>query len=118
MSSRQNKIDAELRASACPRCGKVEVLQPIIYGLPNEDFDFENNISGGCLVGGYMPNIGCIECGWKGLQNPYTGEIIDKNAVDLEEDQPDTKACPGMSVGVNRFSGPGMLEKVRRKEVG
>jgi hypothetical protein len=86
MSSRQNKIDAELRASACPRCGKVEVLQPIIYGLPNEDFDFENNISGGCLVGGYMPNIGCIECGWKGLQNPYTGEIIDKDAVDLEED--------------------------------
>jgi hypothetical protein len=86
MSSRQNTIDAELRASACPRCGKFEVLQPIIYGLPNEDFDFENNISGGCLVGGYMPNIGCIECGWKGLQNPYTGEIIDKNAVDLEED--------------------------------
>ena len=42
MSSRQNKIDAELRASACPRCGKFEVLQPIIYGLPNEDFDFEN----------------------------------------------------------------------------
>ena len=88
MSSRQNKIDTELRASACPRCGKVEVLQPIIYGLPNEDFDFENNISGGCLVGGYMPNIGCIECGWKGLKNPYTGEIVDKNAVDLEEDQP------------------------------
>ena len=51
-----------------------------------EDFDFENNISGGCLVGGYMPNIGCIECGWKGLQNPYTGEIIDKDAVDLEEE--------------------------------
>jgi hypothetical protein len=85
MSEKSGREIRKLNQSACPRCGKVEVLQPIIYGLPNEDFDFENNISGGCLVGGYMPNIGCIECGWKGLQNPYTGEIIDKEEMDLWE---------------------------------
>ena len=85
MSARQNNVDAELRASACPRCGKVGVLQPIIYGLPGEDFDFEKNISGGCVISENSPSIGCKECGWSGIRNPYTGEIIDVQEEELWE---------------------------------
>ena len=85
MGSRQNKIDAELRASACPRCGKVETLQRIIYGLPDEDFDFDKNISGGCVMSEDSPSIGCIECGWLGIQSPFTGEVIDVDERELWE---------------------------------
>ena len=87
MSSRQNKIEAELKKSPCPRCGMVGSLQQIIYGLPSEDFDFENNISGGCVVSNSSPNIGCIECRWNGIQNPYTGEIIDSKNVDFSDEE-------------------------------
>jgi hypothetical protein len=52
------ETEARLKKVPCPKCGKVGFLRQIIYGLPNEDFDFENNISGGCLVGGDWPNIG------------------------------------------------------------
>jgi hypothetical protein len=24
-----------------------------------------------------LPTIGCAGCGWRGIRNPYTGEIID-----------------------------------------
>jgi hypothetical protein len=73
-------LASELKKVACPSCGKTGTLQEIIYGMPNGDFDFEKNIVGGCLVGDDFPDIGCAECGWRGM---------------------------GMSVGVNRFSGPG-----------
>ena len=81
------ETEARLKKVPCPKCGKVGFLRQIIYGLPNEDFDFENNISGGCLVGGDWPNIGCKGCGWRGIKNPYTDEIIDPMNLDFSDEE-------------------------------
>jgi hypothetical protein len=74
------RLASELKKIDCPKCGKAGALQEIVYGMPSGDFDFEKNIVGGCLVGDDSPDLGCAECGWQGM---------------------------AMSVGVNRFSGPG-----------
>ena len=70
-------LAAELKKATCFRCGEVGTLQEILYGMPNEDFDFSKNISGGCVIDEGSPTIGCTGCGWRGIRNPYTGEIID-----------------------------------------
>ena len=73
-------LASELKKVACPKCGVTGTLQEIVYGMPSVDFDFEKDIVGGCVISDESPDIGCAECGWRGM---------------------------GMSVGVNRFSGPG-----------
>ena len=85
MSEKSGSGIPKLIQSACPRCGKVGKLQKIIYGLPNENFDFEKDISGGCVISENSPSIGCKECGWSGIRNPYTGEIIDVQEEELWE---------------------------------
>jgi len=52
-----------LRRIACPQCGE-KALQRIIYGLPNDDFDFDKYISGGCIP--HPHDIGCRQCDWFG----------------------------------------------------
>ena len=70
-------LKAELKKSACFKCGAVGTLQEIVYGMPSSDFDFENDIVGGCVISDDAPSIGCSKCSWRGIRNPFTGEIID-----------------------------------------
>ena len=85
MSENSGRGIPKLNQSACPRCGKVGKWQKIIYGLPDENFDFEKDISGGCVISENSPSIGCKECGWSGIRNPYTGEIVDVQEEELWE---------------------------------
>ena len=48
----------------CPGCTELG-LQRLIYGMPDEDFDFEKYLVGGCVIGEF--NIGCGKCGWAGI---------------------------------------------------
>ena len=57
-----------LSTASCPSCGGIGSLKKIVYGMPNSDFDFERYIVGGCCVTDDDPEIGCVNCGWKGLR--------------------------------------------------
>jgi hypothetical protein len=43
--------------------------------MPSVEFDFEKDIVGGCLISDESPNVGCSECGWRGIRDSYTGEM-------------------------------------------
>lgn len=46
-------------------------MRTILYGMPNEDFDFVKYAVGGCCIqsGGMDPDIECDVCGWVGFRN-------------------------------------------------
>ena len=52
----------------CIECGVVGKAKQVIYGLPDDDFDFEKYAVGGCIIEDGAPNLKCGECGarWKG----------------------------------------------------
>lgn len=54
----------------CPRCGQ-KMLKKIVYGMPGEDFDFENSFIGGCVPG--VEDVGCKNCEWTGLRSELDG---------------------------------------------
>jgi len=60
-----------LHLITCPKCGQVGTMQRIIYGLPDDDFDFEKYAVGGCCItgDGSDPDICCKGCGWRGLRD-------------------------------------------------
>lgn len=60
------KRKVALKRRACPSCGEIGSLRKILYGLPDETFDHEKYIVGGCLVSHNDPQVGCVECGWEG----------------------------------------------------
>lgn len=68
MSSASDQVsDDELLAiTACVRCGKVGLIKEIVYGMPDDDFDFDKFIVGGCCVYPGNPTHGCNGCGWMG----------------------------------------------------
>jgi serine protease Do len=70
-------LASELKKVACPRCSETGTLQEIVYGMPSVDFDFEKDIVGGCVISDESPNVGCSECGWRGIRDSYTGEMIE-----------------------------------------
>ena len=49
-----------------PNCGSCQNrTTAILYGMPGEDFDFENFVSGGCIVSDDAPIWVCRNCGWE-----------------------------------------------------
>lgn len=65
------KIQKRIRlaSTSCPSCSEMGGLKKIIFGMPSSDFDQGRFISGGCLVSEEDPEIGCVECGWEGMQS-------------------------------------------------
>ena len=65
----------------CPGCAQRGTLRTIVYGMPEENFDYEKFSSGGCLVAPGQPDIDCRECRWAGnrndLDNFYPDRIFD-----------------------------------------
>lgn len=55
-----------LRLITCQKCQGVGGLRKIIYGMPSEDFDFANFISGGCCPTELTNPVGCKLCNWVG----------------------------------------------------
>ena len=58
----------------CPQCG-LKMLKKIVYGMPGDDFDFRNNIVGGCMPS--AEDIGCKNCEWVGFRS----ELEIKDAI-------------------------------------
>jgi hypothetical protein len=63
MNQKQGKRK-QLRNLVCPKCG-VKGLKKILYGMPNDDFEFEKFILGGCMPS--EADIGCSKCDWSGI---------------------------------------------------
>jgi ribosomal protein L37AE/L43A len=47
----------------CPQCGE-KTLKKILYGMPSDNFDFQNSLVGGCIPN--PEDIGCKNCEWVG----------------------------------------------------
>jgi hypothetical protein len=54
-----------LKLIPCPGCAELG-LQRIVYGMPDEDFEFDKYIMGGCVMADF--DIGCKKCGWSGIR--------------------------------------------------
>lgn len=55
--------EESMRGPKCGKCGTE--TKAILYGMPGEDFDFENFESGGCIVSDESPIWFCRNCGWQ-----------------------------------------------------
>ncbi len=64
----QRRRHKRLATSTSPYCLEIGGLTKIIYGMPGEDFGFENFIVGGCCETGRVPEIGFVPCGWEGMR--------------------------------------------------
>jgi hypothetical protein len=49
----------------CPNCG-AKALKRIVYGMPDDNFDFKKNIVGGCIP--QAEDVGCKSCEWVGFR--------------------------------------------------
>ena len=60
-------MDSEqAETKTCPSCGGK--LQGIIYGrVTQEALENPELIIGNCIIDGKEPQLGCIECGWRGF---------------------------------------------------
>ena len=58
----------KLSELVCADCGTVGKMKKIIYGLPDDDFDFDKYAVGGCIVEEDAPNIACGKCGARSKQ--------------------------------------------------
>jgi len=61
-TKRKKRIDSLV----CPNCGE-KTLKKIVYGMPDEGFDFQKNFVGGCIPG--PEDIGCKNCEWTGIRD-------------------------------------------------
>lgn len=64
------KNNNEIERLSCPRCGEIENLRKIVYGMPDpEHFDFEKYAVGGCCISGdgLDPDVLCGVCDWEGF---------------------------------------------------
>ena len=59
----------QLRVLACPVCG-TRGLKRILYGMPSDDFEFDQYIVGGCIMS--EADIGCVKCDWSGVWEEMT----------------------------------------------
>ena len=61
------------RELICPECHKSGVIWRILWGMPDENFDFRRFASGGCVMQGDDPDVRCKECLWEGFRNQLDG---------------------------------------------
>ncbi len=66
MGTRERQAFREL---ICPECRKDGVIRRILWGMPDENFDFRRFASGGCVMNGDDPDVQCKECLWEGFRN-------------------------------------------------
>ncbi len=64
--SRPSPNHTPYKYRVCPGCGEKGGMKKILYGMPDDEFDFEKYIVGGCIVTGSDPQVGCTKCGWEG----------------------------------------------------
>ncbi|MFZ9222848.1 MAG: hypothetical protein ACO23S_06270 [Candidatus Nanopelagicaceae bacterium] len=55
-------------STICPSCKERGTIKEILYGLPDEQYDREKYVSGGCCLDpeGNDPEIQCTSCEWQG----------------------------------------------------
>lgn len=54
----------QLRTLTCPTCGARGLLRPILWGMPEESFDYKKYASGGCVwPSANPPDCRCSGCG-------------------------------------------------------
>jgi hypothetical protein len=52
----------------CPACNLKGGLRKVIWGLPEDEPDLDNFVTGGCIPEKH--NYLCANCGWKGMKIP------------------------------------------------
>jgi hypothetical protein len=45
----------QLRTLTCPNCAERGLLRPILWGMPEQNFDFNKFASGGCVLPSARP---------------------------------------------------------------
>jgi hypothetical protein len=65
---RRKRIDSLV----CPQCGE-KTLKKIVYGMPDDNFNFQKNFVGGCIPS--EEDIGCKNCEWVGIRANLEKEI-------------------------------------------
>jgi hypothetical protein len=54
----------QLRSLNCPNCNGRGLMKTILWGMPEEDFDYDKYASGGCVVpNNPPPDCRCTGCG-------------------------------------------------------
>ena len=63
-----------LKSLTCPECKEKGLFRTILWGMPEEDFDYENYASGGCcLPSAWPPDCRCSGCGLDGYRDEISG---------------------------------------------
>jgi hypothetical protein len=53
----------QLRTLICPECGERGLLKTILWGMPEEGFNYDKFASGGCVIPSAMqPDCRCRGC--------------------------------------------------------
>lgn len=53
----------QLRTLICPECGERGLLKTILWGMPEEGFDYDQFASGGCIIpSASPPDFRCRGC--------------------------------------------------------
>lgn len=68
-------------------------MRRILWGMPEENFDYLHFASGGCIMqgGGLDPDVQCRECEWNGFRNELDSllskELLDMSQRELLDDE-------------------------------
>lgn len=69
----------QLRTLTCPACCMHGLLKPILWGMPEDGFDYNTFASGGCVLPSAMPpDSRCAGC----FQDCYRDEVSGFNNGD------------------------------------
>lgn len=64
----------QLRTLVCPTCGQRGLLKTILWGMPEEDFDYGSFASGGCVLPSPSPpDCRCSGCGTDAYRDDISG---------------------------------------------
>ncbi len=64
----------QLRMLNCPSCGQRGLLKAILWGMPEEEFDYDNFASGGCVIpSSSPPDCRCSGCGVDAYSDEISG---------------------------------------------
>jgi hypothetical protein len=70
----------QLRTLTCPECAQKGLLRTLLWGMPEEEFDYKKYASGGCVLpSAWPPDFRCSGCGYEGyrdLINGFNGEFL------------------------------------------
>ncbi len=63
-----------LKSLTCPECKEKGLFRTILWGMPEDGFDYEKYASGGCcLPSAWPPDYQCSGCGFEGYRDVISG---------------------------------------------